>query len=71
MQAEYGLNFGLAYYTEEVGETVHYDYDTYWVDKKYKRDLCHKDYAQKWHECHVHYCSDHEGRPSKPVKAIE
>ena len=71
MLAEYGLNFGLAYYTEEVGETVHYDYDTYWVDKKYKRDLCHKDYAQKWHECHVHYCSDHEGRPSKPVKAIE
>ena len=60
-----GLNFGLAYYSEEVGETVHFDYDTYWVGKKYKRDLNHKDYATNWSKCQVHYASDHEGRPTK------
>ena len=65
MQAR-GLNFGLAYYSEEVGETVHFDYDTYWVGKKYNRDLNHKDYATNLSRCQVHYASDHEGRPSKP-----
>ena len=60
---EEGLgNLGLSLYSEQSGETVHYDFDAnYWIGKSYKRSMNSPDYEQNWFDCNLAYDTDHKG----------
>ena len=54
-----GNEYGLGYYSEEVVEAAHYDWDKVWIGRGYKRDIGHPEYASNAKEGITKYNSGH------------
>ena len=54
-----GFNHGLGYYSEEVSESAHYDWDKLWVGRGYKVDIGNPRYGPNAKEAIVKYNSGH------------
>ena len=54
-----GFNYGLGYYSEEVSESAHYDWDKVWVGRGYKVDIGNPNYPGNAKEAITKYNSGH------------
>ena len=55
------LEFGLGFYSAQPSETIHYDFDKFWVGSSFKRDLIHDDYPKNAKNAVTVYSSKHVG----------